>query len=329
MGTWTRGELKQRAKQILGRTYGKVLVITIILMFVQSFAGGFNFNFSFDSSDIDIEDMFGGNLDSATRRQLAKQMGENFMEALEDQWQEVLPAILGMLSIFLIMFLFGFLIKLIIKAFAVNPLMVSAQKFLLSNRVRDDANLGELDYAFKNNYKNIALIIFFRDLYVFLWSLLFWIPGIVKAYEYRMIPYLLAENPYLSKEDAFRISKEMMDGEKWNAFVLDLSFFGWYLLSVFTCGILAVFYVSPYQILTNTELYVALSLKTGGSYKNYQQDQYGSYGQNYQQGQYGGYDQNNQQGQYGGYGQNYQQGQYGGYDQYYNQGQNGNGNSGQ
>ena len=53
---------------------------------------------------------------------------------------------------------------------------------------------------------------------------MFIIPGIIKAYEYSMIPYLLAENPNMSKQEAFAISKELMDGNKFNAFVLDLSF---------------------------------------------------------------------------------------------------------
>ena len=93
---------------------------------------------------------------------------------------------------------------------------------------------------------------------VIFWSLLFIIPGIVKAYEYRMIPYLLAENPEMSKEEAFAISKQMMSGQKWRTFVLDLSFFGWILLSGFTCGILAIFYVNPYVFSTQSALYERL-----------------------------------------------------------------------
>ena len=73
-----------------------------------------------------------------------------------------------------------------------------------------------------------------------------------------MIPYLLAENPEMSKEEAFAISKQMMDGQKWRTFVLDFSFFGWILLSGFTCGILAIFYVNPYVFSTQSALYEKL-----------------------------------------------------------------------
>lgn len=76
-----------------------------------------------------------------------------------------------------------------------------------------------------------------------------------------MIPYLLAEDPTISKEDAFRLTKQMMTGDKWNAFVLDLSFIGWELLSILTCCILFIFYVAPYEYLTHAELYKVLKHK--------------------------------------------------------------------
>jgi uncharacterized membrane protein len=97
-----------------------------------------------------------------------------------------------------------------------------------------------------------------RTIFLILWSLLLIIPGIVKYYEYLMVPYLLAENPYLSREEAFAESKRMMDGEKWNAFVLDLSFLGWILLSELTAGLVGVFYVNPYVNGTHAALFEAL-----------------------------------------------------------------------
>ena len=97
-----------------------------------------------------------------------------------------------------------------------------------------------------------------KGLFQFLWSLLFVIPGIIKAYEYRMIPYILSENPEISRERVFEISKKMMMGNKWNTFVLDLSFLGWEILSGLTIGILGIFYVNPYVQSTNAELYAYL-----------------------------------------------------------------------
>ena len=99
---------------------------------------------------------------------------------------------------------------------------------------------------------------FLRNLFTFLWSLLFIIPGIIKFYEYRMIPYILAENPTLSYKEAFELSKKMMYGQKWKTFVLDLSFIGWYILSLLTFGLLIIFWIAPYMRATNVELYVCL-----------------------------------------------------------------------
>ena len=112
--------------------------------------------------------------------------------------------------------------------------------------------------GFQMNYQGNVVTMFCRDLFIGLWSLLLVIPGIVKSYEYRMVPYILAENPSIHRKDAFKLSQEMMDGEKWNAFVLDLSFILWRLAAAFTCGILNIFYVNPYIDLTFTELYILL-----------------------------------------------------------------------
>lgn len=84
-------------------------------------------------------------------------------------------------------------------------------------------------------------------LYIYLWSLLFWIPGIIKAYSYSMTMYIKAENPNISPSRAIELSKIMMNGHKWDLFYLHLSFIGWNILSAFTFGILSIVYVLPYQ----------------------------------------------------------------------------------
>lgn len=78
---------------------------------------------------------------------------------------------------------------------------------------------------------------FLRGLYVTLWSLLFVIPGIVKGYAYAMTPFIMAENPEMSANDAITASRELMDGHKGDLFILDLSFIGWGILAAITCNI--------------------------------------------------------------------------------------------
>lgn len=95
------------------------------------------------------------------------------------------------------------------------------------------------------------------SLYTFLWSLLFIIPGIVKSYSYAMTPYILLDRPELSATDAIKESEKMMNGHKMELFILDLSFIGWILLSILTCGIL-VLYVEPYMMATRSAFYLEL-----------------------------------------------------------------------
>lgn len=73
-----------------------------------------------------------------------------------------------------------------------------------------------------------------------------------------MIPYILAENPKIQRKKAFKLSKEMMKGNKWKTFILDLSFLGWELLSIFTFGLLNIFYINPYKVATTVEIYEVL-----------------------------------------------------------------------
>ena len=84
--------------------------------------------------------------------------------------------------------------------------------------------------------------------------------GHLREYCYELVPYLLAENPYMSATRAMELSKEMMEGEKWNFFILKLSFFGWLLLCVFTFGI-GGFFLEPYMQATYAEFYAAMRSK--------------------------------------------------------------------
>lgn len=83
-------------------------------------------------------------------------------------------------------------------------------------------------------------------IYIFLWMLLFIIPGIVAAYKYAMAPFILLENPDMKPKEALAASKELMHGHKWELFVLDWSFIGWLLLSALTLGI-GNLWLTPYM----------------------------------------------------------------------------------
>ena len=96
------------------------------------------------------------------------------------------------------------------------------------------------------------------NLFVFLWSLLFIIPGIVATLAYSQTIYIMLDNPDIRPMEAIRASKQMMRGHKGEYFVLSLSFLGWTFLSLFTFGLLNI-WLNPYQMLTYANYYNALS----------------------------------------------------------------------
>ena len=127
------------------------------------------------------------------------------------------------------------LIVLVAKVFVGNLLKMGGYRFFILNQTAQPGIGTLLDGFRSGHYVNIVLTMFLRDLFTTLWSLLLVVPGIVKHYEYLMVPYIIAENPAMDYKEAFQISKQMMDGEKMEAFIMDLSFLGWYLLSAVTC----------------------------------------------------------------------------------------------
>lgn len=117
-----------------------------------------------------------------------------------------------------------------------QPLLVGVQNFFIKN-ARYKGALR--DIMPKSNYAQVVIGTLVQSLLIVLFTCLLIVPGIVKAYEYRMVPYLLADHTEMSWRDALKKSKEMMQGNKMDTFILDLSFIGWGLLAACTCGILA------------------------------------------------------------------------------------------
>ena len=118
-----------------------------------------------------------------------------------------------------------------------------------------DENL--LDNTFSASFENYLHKVgtgALRWLFVFLWSLLLIIPGIIKSLAYAMVPYILEESPSLSAEQTIDLSSAMMKGHKWDLFVLYLSFIGWGILCLFTFGI-GYLFLTPYVRATKAAFY--------------------------------------------------------------------------
>jgi uncharacterized membrane protein len=243
---WNRKELKKKGKILFKRNYVKCVIVSLILTIclgVNNTGGNFNY------SNVINEDYYNrtvnfGNLGLSVNTQTSqKSLSYGYLKFADVTIAFIMIAII---------------ISLLISIFIFNVIEVGGSLFFIRNS-EDSGSVKDILECFDNeNYRNIVYVQFRKNLEIFLWTLLFIIPGIIKSYEYMMIRYIIAEDPQLSYDEAKKLSKEMMNGNKFNAFVLNLSFLGWELLSALTFGILGYLYVNPYVYATETELYNTL-----------------------------------------------------------------------
>lgn len=245
MNKWSRKKMKEIGKARMQANYWKSVLVAILLMGIVGMgasgaAGNGDHPYGYADGD-----------------RVAMSVTEADDEA--DMWEEYSRDTIWIVekTVLVIVSLFVLAAVLLIDVLIVNPLVVGGTRFFYQNLDRN-ADVKEICYTFDRGYKNTVRIMFFRDLYTFLWTLLFIIPGIYKYYEYSMVPYLLAENGNMTKEEAFAESRRLMNGNKWREFVLDLSFIPWMLLSAVTLGSVGLFYVSPYMCSTGAAFYQAL-----------------------------------------------------------------------
>lgn len=223
---WIRLDLKTNAKIAFRRNYWTCVAVSILAALLS------------------------GELSNGTNG--AKESFRNVMENNQSYMSPIVSAVVfsGFLAVGVIGILFVIFVGNIIK--------IGRSRYFMENR-EHPTKASQLFFGFRNGrYANTAITMFLKGLYVFLWSLLLVVPGIIKDYAYRLVPYILSENPNMNKAQALRLSEQMMYGHKMEAFILDLSFLGWHILGMFTCGILEIFYVSPYVDATNAEFYAAV-----------------------------------------------------------------------
>lgn len=254
---WTRKELKERAKEALKRNYWKIVLVSLIGMLI----GGGLGSSGISGGGSDIHDMASDNVkEHFTEHENDDVDWEGAEAVLDDIQMDIRPQDIVAVAFTVIVVLIVAAIGIALDVLLLNPVQVGINRFMVKS-LDDTARIAEVGYTFDHNYKNGVKVMFFKDLYVVLWSLLFIVPGIYKAYQYRMVPYILGENPDMTYQEVLQRSKDMMDGQKWDAFVLDLSFILWHMLGGITCGLAEIFYVAPYVNLTDAALYSRLSRK--------------------------------------------------------------------
>ena len=163
-------------------------------------------------------------------------------------------------TVIIVIVLIGVAIGLAITAFLLNPMNVGSRKFFIQNASDPETSLGSRNFsvAFGDHYKSIVKSMFGTQMINLLWMLLLIVPGIYKAYCWRLVPFIVADDPEITGREARAMSAQMMNGSKWASFVLDLSFIGWRLVGALTFGILNIVFTNPYEAATDAELYLAL-----------------------------------------------------------------------
>lgn len=234
---WDRIEIKQQGKAAFKANYWRSVLAALILTILTTGSAVISGS---NSSDTNSED---------TTNEAVNGVTEAF-----NGMGDAAPLIIGILAAIGIAFL-G--IGILLKIFVFNPLQVGCYGFFRENAGGKFVEMDILKTGFKQ-YGHTFITLLLRDLFLFLWACLLIFPGIIKLYSYRMVPFILRDNPELSATEVITASRQLMNGHKWNTFIFDLSYIGWYLLGCVTLGLVNVFWTEPYRQNANAALYLTL-----------------------------------------------------------------------
>ena len=227
-----RKQLKQAGKNLFQKNYWHSVLVALFMTLTWSEGG----SISLPSNTSDASDL------------------SNFDISVSQNFFFETPVLIG-IGI-------GGIVLTILSYLVFNALRCGGIRYFLKSRKNQPVDIKEVVENFKDKtFLNIAKVTFFRDVRIFLWMLLFIVPGIIKSFEYWAVDYILAVRPDIDEKEARRLSKILMDGNKWDCFVLGLSFLGWILLSLFTFGLLNIFYVNPYMQATFVEYFSEIRLQ--------------------------------------------------------------------
>lgn len=223
---WTRQELKEKGKTAFKANYWKNVLVAFLLAILSAGAS--------------ISSSTGSNNDSS---------------GASDALSNLSPVQVGFLAGGTVLLI---IVCVLLDIFIFNPLQIGCYAFFKDNVKTHSAELDTLKVGF-TDYGHKFCTMLLMSIYLFLWTMLLIIPGIVKSYSYRMVPFIVQDYPDLTAKEVINKSREMMDGQKMETFKLDLSFIGWFLLALVTLGLVGVFWTNPYFYNTNAALYRRLN----------------------------------------------------------------------
>lgn len=139
-------------------------------------------------------------------------------------------------------------------------LKVGGTRYFVKSQTKE-VKFTEIFFSFRGKNKtffHLAFVSVYKTVTVFLWGLLFVIPGIIKAYDYAAIHYVLALRPNLNAKDALHLSKTMMRGNRLKFILLELSFIGWDIIEFISFGVLKHIFITPYKLITYDEFFTEI-----------------------------------------------------------------------
>ncbi|MGF6375467.1 putative membrane protein [Clostridiales Family XIII bacterium PM5-7] len=280
---WQRKALKLNAKTVLKASYSRVLAVCFLIALLTTAYTSSTTLFNLNNANeiaVEVVETKGYDQPSDVVDQLINQFKKDNPKATTEEIavvdyvdrtiNSILPThsaslnlmkivnklIAGKFNLVVLLLIVGFIIKTGYNIF-IQPIMLMGEKrFFMEVRRYEKTPISRIFYLYKlRRIKHPAWIMLCKWFFQLLWDFTI-IGGIIKHYEYKMIPYIVAENPEIQRKDAFALSKILMKGNKWETFLLDVSFIGWKLLAGITFGLANIFYVNPYIAATYAELYM-------------------------------------------------------------------------
>ena len=198
---WSIAELKSRGKQAFRANYWQSVAVSFVMA------------------------IFAGGTASAASNRVQSTTSEVTVEGAgvsPEQAAFLAAVVLG------VIFTVG-IVGSIVHALLANPIEVGGRRFFEKNANDPTTQFNTMFEGFQD-YGRVLVTMLIRDVFILLWTLLLIIPGVMKAYSYRLVPYLVKDRPELSPMEVLAESEALMRGNRWQAFVMDLSFLGWLLL---------------------------------------------------------------------------------------------------
>jgi uncharacterized membrane protein len=224
---WTRQELKEKGKAAFKANYWRNVLVAFLLGLLTT---GTVISGRFGGSDSDSPDV-----------QLA--------------FSSLTPTQIGIIAGGTVLII---IISVILDILVFNPLQIGCYAFFKDNVKTHNTEVNMIKVGFTDyGHKFCTMLLY--SVFLALWTMLFIIPGIIKSYSYRMVPFIVQDYPDLTAKEVINKSREMMDGQKMETFKLDLSFIGWFLLALITLGLAGIFWTNPYFYNTNAALYRRLN----------------------------------------------------------------------